>query len=341
MPTPHPEVQRKKQQMDDLCVAPESSQANGAMVQRKRQLSHVVCVAPSRGATREIRELAEGQHGVIARRQLLELGMERGLIRARVDSGWLVPVHHGVFSLGHGQLTRKGEWMAAVLACGPGAVLSHGSAAHLWGIRGSRGPIEVTRVSGHRYPHGVRLHQTRWLPPEQRMAEAEIPVTSLERVMLDIAGGLDDRQLERTLVEADRSGRLRWAELRRILNTTTGRKGQGRLERLAEEVDPRAVETRSPTEVDFLSLCRKAGLPLPQVNVLVEGLLVDFLWPGPRVIVETNSYRFHGDRPAFERDHERRVILQAAGYVVHCATYKMLERNPHPFLGLVRKSLGI
>jgi len=230
--------------------------------------------------------------------------------------------------------------MAAVLACGPGAVLSHGSAAHLWGIRGSRGPIEVTRVSGHRRPHGVRLHQTRWLPPEQRVVEGGISVTSLERVMLDIAGGLDNRQLERALVEADRSG-LRWAELRRILNATTGRKGQGRLERLVEEVDPRAAEARSPMEVDFLALCRKARLPLPQVNVLVEGLLVDFLWPGPRVIVETDSYTYHGDRPAFERDHERMAILQAAGYTVHCATRKMLEHNPGFFLGLVRQSLGI
>lgn len=341
MATPSTEVQRKRQQMDDLCVAPEVGQADRAVVQRKRQPSHAVCVAPSRGATREIRELAERQHGVVARRQLLEMGIERGLIRARVDSGWLVPLHHGVFSLGHGRLTRQGEWMAAVLACGPGAVLSHGSAAHLWGIRGSRGPIEVTRLSGHRRPHGVRLHQTRWLPPEQRVVEAGIPVISLERAMLDIAGGLDDRQLERTLVEADRSGRLRWAELRRMLNATTGRRGQGRLDRLVEEVDPRAVETRSPAEVDFLALCRKAGFPLPQVNVWVEGQLVDFYWPSARVIVETDSYTYHGDRPAFERDHERTIALEAAGYTVHRPTYKMLTRNPRPLLGLVRKSLEV
>jgi very-short-patch-repair endonuclease len=309
-------------------------------LQRKRGEIDLERVAPSLEATYAIRDLAERQHGVVARRQLLNLHLGIDLIRARVESGRLVPLHHGVFALGHGRLTRRGEWMAAVLACGPGAVLSHGSAADLWGIRGSRGPIEVTRVSGHRRPHGVRLHQTRWLPPEQRVIEAGIPVTSLERVMLDIAGGLDDRQLERALVEADRRG-LRWAELRRILDATTGRKGQGRLGRLVDEVDPRAVETRSPTEIDFLALCRKARLPLPQVNVLVEGLLVDFLWPGSRVIVETDSYTFHGDRPAFERDHERRFILQAAGYTVHCATYKMLESNPHPFLGLVRRSLGI
>ncbi len=157
--------------------------------------------------------------------------------------------------------------------------------------------------------------------------------------MLDIAGGLDDRQLERALVEADKSGHLRWSELRRILRTTTGRKGQGRLERLTEEVDPRAVETRSPSEIDFLALCRKANLPLPQVNVFVEGQLVDFYWPGARVVVEVDSYKHHGDRPAFERDHERTVALEVAGYKVHRPTYKMLQRNPGQFLNLVRDSL--
>jgi very-short-patch-repair endonuclease len=169
--------------------------------------------------------------------------------------------------------------------------------------------------------------------------EAGIPVTSLERVLLDIAGGHDDRRLERTLVEADRSGRLRWSELRRMLNATTGRKGQGRLQRLVDEVDPSAAETRSPMEVDFLALCRKARLPLPQVNVLVEGHLVDFFWPKERLIVETDSYTYHGDRPAFERDHESTAVLMLAGYKVLRPTYAMLERNPALFLSLVRNSL--
>lgn len=310
-------------------------------VPRKRQLLHDVCVAPHHDATCAIRELAERQHGVVARRQLLDLGMERGLIRARVDNGRLVPLHHGVFSLGHRRIGRKGEWMAAVLACGEGAVLSHGSAAHLWGIRGSRDPIEVTRVSGHRLPHGVLLHQTRSLPAEVRTVEAGIPVTSLERTLLDIAGRLDNRQLERALVAAERSRRLRWLELRRVLEAGGGKKGRGRLRRLVEQVDPRAADAVSPTEVDFLALCREAGLPLPQVNVFVEGLLVDFFWPKARVVVETDGYKYHFDRPAFERDHESTVALTAAGYQVHRATYKMLQRNPGPFLKVVRDSLRI
>lgn len=229
--------------------------------------------------------------------------------------------------------------MAAVLACGPGAVLSYGSAAHLWGIRGSRGPIEVTRRSGNRRPHSIRLHQTRSLPPADVTELAAIPVTSLERTLLDIAARSDARQMERMLVSADRSGRLSWSVLEAILERPGGRKGVGRLRRLAKQVDPRAVETRSPLEVDFLALCRKAGLPLPQVNVFVEGHLVDFFWPAARLIVETDSYTYHGDRPAFERDHESTVTLMAAGYTVHRATRLMLERDPMPFMRLVRQSL--
>lgn len=297
-------------------------------------------VAASDRATTVIRELAESQHGVVAWRQLLALGLDEGLLRKRVVRGRLLPLHRGVFALGHRRIGIRGEWMAAVLACGPAAVLSYGSAAHLWGIRGSRGPVEVSRVSGHRRPHGVRLHQPKSFPPEDVAEEAGIPVTSLERTLVDIAGRLDMRHLERTLVAADRSRRLSWPALRRVLDRPGGRKGVGRLRRLVEQVDPRAADTRSPTEVDFLGLCRKGNLPLPQVNVIVEGRLVDFFWPQAGLIVETDGYAYHNDRPAFERDRESTVALTAAGYKVHRATYRMLERDPDPFIGLVRKALA-
>lgn len=164
-------------------------------------------------------------------------------------------------------------------------------------------------------------------------------MTSIERTLLDIAAGLDARQLERAVVTAGRSGRLRWPELERVLAEGRGRAGTARLRRVATQVDPRAVDAISPLEVDFLALCREAALPLPQVNVLVEGRLVDFLWPRERVIVETDGYHYHHDRPAFERDHESTVALTAAGYTVHRATYRLLKRNPAPFLNNVRRSL--
>lgn len=296
-------------------------------------------IRPSHNATALIRQLAERQHGVVAHRQLVAAGLSPELIRGRVESGHLLPLHRGVFAVGHGRLTVKGGWMAAVLASGPGAVLSHASAAALWSLRGARGAPEVTRRSGGATHRGIAVHQTKLLEPVDVAVEARIPVTSIERTLLDLAPRLDDRQLEHVLVGADRSRRLRWQQLMTLIERTPRRPGAGRLRRIARQVDPRAAEALSPTEVDFLALCRKAELPIPQVNVLVAGHLVDFAWLRDRVLVETDSYSFHGDRLSFERDHLRTVELEAAGYRVHRATAGMLERSPGRFMRLVARSL--
>jgi very-short-patch-repair endonuclease len=170
---------------------------------------------------------------------------------------------------------------------------------------------------------------------------AGIPVTSVERTSIDIAGRLDDRQLEHALVEVERSGRLRWLELERVIEQSKGRKGLRRLRRVAARVDPRSADTVSPTEVDFVVLCREANLPPPQVNVLVEGHIVDFYWPKSRLVVETDGYAFHKDRPAFERDRETTAALMSSGYKVLRATDQMLKVHPGRFLGLVQDSLGL
>jgi Protein of unknown function (DUF559)/Transcriptional regulator, AbiEi antitoxin len=286
-----------------------------------------------------IRELAERQHGVVARRQLIALGLGRDLIRERVRTGRLIELHRGVFAVGHRRISLHGEWMAATLACGPNAYLSHGSAAQLWGLRRSRRPHEVIRRAGHRRPHGVWLHQTRSLPDKDVTVEAGIPVTSIERTIMDNAGRFDDRQLEHMIVDAERSGNLNWRELQRVIEEGNGRRGLHRLRRVAARIDPRAADAVSPLEVDFFSLCQKAGLSLPQVNVLVEGHLIDFYWPKSKLIVETDGYTYHKDRAAFERDHEVTVALAAAGYTVLRVTYRMLKSDPSSFLALVADSL--
>jgi hypothetical protein len=232
--------------------------------------------------------------------------------------------------------------MAAVLACGPGAVLSHFSAGHLWGICGSYGPIEVLRQSGGFWDdghQGVRLHQTRRLEPWELTVERGIPVATMERVLLDLAGRVDAKRLERVFVQAYKREGFSWARLGRILRRTRGRRGAGKLRRIAVEIDPEALETKSVSEVDFLALCREANLPTPAVNVLIEGHLVDFLWSEQKVVVETDSWSHHGDRPTFEKDRQTDVDLIADGYEVHRATYKMLERNPRPLLNNIRRAL--
>ncbi len=295
----------------------------------------------NRGATRAVRELAERQHGVVARWQLVELGLSDGMIQQRIAGGMLIPVLHGTFTLGHRHLTQEGHWMVAVLASGRGAVLSHESAMALWGIRAARRPVEVLRRSGGvwRPRQGLRLHQTRSLPAEHVTAKTGIPVTTVERTFLDMAGRLSVRQHERALVDADRDDLIRWPELQRLVRGWRGKRGIGRLRLAAMELDPRATDTKSPLEVDFLALCREFGLPSPEVNVIVAGYEIDFFWPQQRVVVETDGYSFHRDRRAFEEDHKRTVALTAAGYEVHRATYRMLAWDPDPFMNLVRRRL--
>jgi uncharacterized protein DUF559 len=301
-------------------------------------------VVPLKGreATAAIRGLAERQHGVVARWQLLDLDIAPTTLRSRCENGALVPLFQGVFALGHLRLSQEGRWMAAALACGRGAVLSHFSAGQLWGLCGSYGPIEVLRQSGGFRPEGhrgVRLHQTRRLEPYEVTMERGIPVAAMERVLLDLAGRTDAKRLERIVIQAYKSGRLNWRRLGRITTRRRGCRGVGKLRRVVLEVEPEALETKSVSEIDFLSLCRQASLPTPAVNVLVEGHLVDFLWSSRKVIVETDSWNHHGDKPTFEKDRQTDVDLISAGYDVHRATYKMLERNPDPFLNNVRRAL--
>jgi Protein of unknown function (DUF559) len=296
-----------------------------------------------RAATAAIRALAERQHGVVGHWQLLDLGAARNMVLGRRQAGLLIPLHRSVYSLGHQQLTREGRWMAAVLACGPGAVLSHFSAGRHWGICGSYGPIEVLRQSGgfksggrHR---GVQLHQTRRLHPFEITIERGIPIAVMERVLLDLAGRLEPKRLERSFVQAYKRDDFSWPRLARIIGRRRGCKGVGKLRRIALEVDPEALETKSVPEVDFLSLWREVDLSTPAVNVLIGGHLVDFLWSEQKVIVETDSWSHHGDPLAFEKDHQRDVELTAAGYDVHRTTAKMLVRHPEPFLQNVRRAL--
>jgi len=289
-----------------------------------------------------MRGLAERQHGVFSTWQLLSLGVNERTVMSRRQGGLLVPLHQGVYALGHTPLSQEGRAMAAVLACGPGAVLSHFSAGHHWGLCGSRGPTEALRQSGGLEPishNGVRLHQTRRLHAYEVTVERGIPVTVMERVLLDLAGRADAKRLERMFVSAYKRPNFSWSRLGRIITRRRGCKGVGKLRRIAQEVDPEALATKSPLEVDFLALWREVDLSVPMVNALVEGHLVDFLWPEQKVIVETDSWSYHGDPLAFEKDHQRDVELTAAGFDVHRTTAKMLERDPRPFLQNVRRSL--
>jgi very-short-patch-repair endonuclease len=278
---------------------------------------------------REIAVLAAAQHGVVAMRQLRDLGLGSDAVEYRVKSGRLHRVHHGVYAVGHRKLTREGHWMAAVLAYGPDALLSHRSAAALWGIWQSTSKIHITVPSTRRHRHGVRAHRAD-LRPEDRATRDGIPVTSLARTILDLAAELSQDHMTRVIENADRAQLL---DLRAVERGMAAAKRPGRKALRAVLADYRgAQDTRSDLERDFLSLVKRARLPAPSVNSLVADVLVDACWPGWKLVVELDSRGFHTSPRAFERDRVRDATLQRAGFRVLRVTRKRLDREPQAVL---------
>jgi Protein of unknown function (DUF559)/Transcriptional regulator, AbiEi antitoxin len=277
----------------------------------------------------EIGVLAESQHGVVARRQLLALGLGRGAIDARVRIGRLQVVHRGVYATGHGPLNLRAKWLAAVLGCGDDAALSHRNAACLWGlVRPPRGPIEVTDPRGSRGPANIRLYRSK-LAADERTVEARVPVTSVPRTLLDLAEVLDEDGLRRAFEEADRLKLLRMPDLERVCSRVGRRKGVPALRRLIATATAPII-ARSPLEDRFAEFCREhlPDLPAPLTNVSILDHEVDAYWPSHRLVVELDGFSTHAHRAAFERDRARDAKMHAAAYRVLRYTHRRLEAEP-------------
>jgi very-short-patch-repair endonuclease len=273
---------------------------------------------------RRLAALAASQHGLLTRAQLSALGLDDRGIGRRVRARRLHRIHRGVYAEGHPRLTRKGRFLAAVLAYGDRAVLSHRSAAVLWGLLPERGPrIDVTVPSsnGRTRRGAIVVHRCR-LGPDELASRWRIPVTTPARTAIDLADHLGPRALERVLDEAHYLG-LDLAELRPI----PGRRGAGRLARLLGDHEAGSTRTRSDFEELLLALCRRAGLPEPRVNSVIEGFEVDFCWPQARLVVETDGWRAHGSRGAFERDRVRDAALVEADWRPMRITWRRLRRE--------------
>lgn len=234
--------------------------------------------------------LTRAQHGVVARAQLLELGMTPDAIRWRLATGRLHEVHRGIYAVGRQELSRHGELMAAVLACGPGAQLSHQSGAELWGI-GPRhdGPIDIAAAS-RCCRSGIRSHRRDEL---SRRYRNRIPVGDPISILVDLATCLTDDDLEDAVNEADRRNLVATPRLRRALDVepVLGRRGAGRLRRLLDaQTFSRAA---NPLERRFLAIVRDAGLPPPDTQRRLGRYRVDFFWPDRGLVVETDSLRHH------------------------------------------------
>lgn len=255
-----------------------------------------------------IGRIARDQHGIVTTRQLLAAGLSSAAISKRVRSGKLYRVHQGVYSVGHDGLSEPERWMAAVLACGAGAVLSHGSAAVHWGLlRPLEGPVDVTVPSqnGRKRRRGIRIHRC------PSLSQAPFPTTGLEKRLPPLGvvhHGIPVTTVARTLEDLQRS-ELRASLVRRAIR-------QAEFLRLPlGEIETDG--TRSDLERDFLRLCRRHHVLRPEVNVPIGKITVDFLWRRERLIVETDSYATHGGTIAFEDDRARDMYLRRFGSAVH------------------------
>jgi very-short-patch-repair endonuclease len=302
------------------------------------------CMEPPRDAA--IARVAEAQHTVVALAQLGALGLSDSGVRKRVRSGRLHRIHHGVYAVGHGRLTRAGRWMAAVLAYWPTACLSHRSAAALWNVRPDNRPtadVSLRRRSV-RSRRGIAAHASATLTGADCTTVDGIPCTTLARTLLDLAEVVDRRGLERAIEQAEV---LRLFDLRAVedlLARANGRRGAAVLRAVLADLAEPAL-TRSDLEEGFLALCRAGQLSSPEVNVALvvdDGppIEVDFLWRAQRLAVETDAFGTHGTRHSFERDRRRDQRLKLAGYDPLRFTRRQILKEPDSVLATVAALLA-
>jgi predicted transcriptional regulator of viral defense system len=294
----------------------------------------------------EIAGTANRQHGLVTLAQLEEMGMDRRTVAARVRAGRLHRIYSGVFAVGYPHLTREAALLAAVLSCGPGAVLSHGSAAALWGFWKEEGD-EIHVIAPHRRgrsPKGIVAHRDGWLPSSDRTVFRGIPCTTVARTLLDQAASLPPWDLRKALGEAEVRRLITNKQLRNQIRRGRGRRGVARLRRLADEVHPQNKRSRSELERMFLHVCLQAGLPQPEVNVPLRvgdrRFKPDFLWRDQRLILEADSRRFHDTDVAFVDDRRREQRLQLAGWRVSRCTWEQVEFEPLVLAETVRRLLA-
>lgn len=249
-------------------------------------------------------DLVRRQHGVVARSQLLALGIGSRSIEHRVGKGRLHPLWRGVYAVGRPQVDQKGLWMGAVLTCGRDAVLSYASAAALWGLAPvlDAGAIDVTLPSGRflRRP-GIRAHRRRDLSSEHRREVEGIPVTDPVSTLVDLASCAPEWRVERAINEADRLDLIDPEALRRAVDGLGPRPGMACMRRLLG-LD---AFTESGLERRFLAIVRAAGLPVPETQAIVNGYRVDFYWPKLGLVVETDGWRYHRTPGEQASDHRR------------------------------------
>jgi hypothetical protein len=276
-------------------------------------------------------KLAGRQWGVVSLAQLQAVGIGRSGVTRRVQAGRLRRVHRSVYAVGGAVLPREGRWLAAVMAAGPGAVLSHVSAAVHWNLLNYEPPRpEVTAPASRRGAPGIRLHRSHSLDAQDTTNHGGIPTTTVHRTLLDIAAQVPQHHLERALAQAERLQLYDHKAIEAVIHRANGHRGTKTLSK-AIAADPQF--TRGELEARMRKLVRDHGLPRPSFNVSLDapdhpGLEVDCYFPTHRLVVETDGWDTHRTRQAFEDDRAKDAALLAAGYRVVRFTWRQLRYDP-------------
>ena len=275
----------------------------------------------------------------------MKAGWSEGSIEKRMRRGRLHPVHAGVYSIAPQQLlTRQGWWMAAVLASEPEALLSHQTAAALWGIRGySGGAVHVTAPHKSTSTHGIRRHFS-IVSADERAMEEGIPATSVHRTIFDLAPAVSVDDVVAMIKEAEYLQRWDRLSLPDLLDRYSGKRGSRKirfaLRRLQEEPPSRK---RSKLEDRFAPFLRRHHLPLPRFNDWIllgaKRYQVDCHWPHLRLIVELDGWEGHSSRSAFQDDRSRDRKLKVAGFSVLHITWIQLDVEPEAIASDLRRVL--
>ncbi len=284
-------------------------------------------------ADAEIARWAAQQHGVVTARQLAAAGLGRTAISKRVQRGRLHRLHRGVYAVGHRAPSNERRWIAAVLACGDGAVLSHGSAAALWGLlRPFQGPVDVAvpTAGGRRQRAGIHIHRCPSLASD-RVAHLSSPGEQMRHSAVTVRRGIPVTSPWRTVW--DLRGAVSWRLYRRAAR-------QAELHGYALAPRDCGAGTRSDLEDDFLAFVRRHRLPPPEVNVQLGRWEVDFLWRAERLAVETDFHDYHRGSVAFEDDHRRDMGLRRMGYAVRRYTGAQLRDCPAEIAAELREVLA-
>lgn len=277
---------------------------------------------------RHIADIAMRQHAVVTLDQLTAIGISSSAVKRRVRSDRMSRIHRGVFQVGPMTLplTRP---MAAVLACGPSALLSYDDAGALWSLfsAGGDGSVHVTVVGATRSRPNIRIHRVRSLGVDERAVHHGIPVTSPARTILDLAGRLGSREIENMLARAEREGLTRAEDVLSLLGRYPRRRGARALRAIIGSTGGPTL-TRSPLEKEFAKLLRDTGLPFPMLNVPFGPYELDAFWPDLSFAVEVDGFAYHGNRARYEGDRQKDLWLKSRGITVLRLSWRQITRRP-------------